>query len=135
MDEEDVEREGCCCFPRRRRNNNSNNNEEEAKKGWCFNLSRNGRTIMMMDLREFCLTDWFIPVSIGFTIAINFDKTIEQFVSSWITPLVGILFGEHHDDLVFTVRGSRFTYGLFIDSLLNTSKFHIYVYILAYNVD
>lgn len=119
--DEDVETPGCC-FGRNRKSDNRESQDRE-QKGWCLNLSKDGRTMMMVDLREFCLSDWLIPVSIGFTIALNFDKTIEQFVSSWITPLIGILVGEHHDDLVFTVRGAKFTYGLFIDSLLNTSKY------------
>jgi len=87
--DEDVETPGCC-FGRNRKSDNRESQDRE-QKGWCLNLSKDGRTMMMVDLREFCLSE--------------------------------ILVGEHHDDLVFTVRGAKFTYGLFIDSLLNTSKY------------
>lgn len=121
MDEDsDVETTGCCsCFRRRKNNREAQDGE---KKGWCFSLSKDGRQMLIVDIREFCLAQWFIPVSVGFTVALNVDKTVEQFVASWIMPLIGIFAGEHHDDLVFTVRGAKFTYGTFIDSLLNTGK-------------
>jgi len=77
--DEDVETPGCC-FGRNRKSDNRESQDRE-QKGWCLNLSKDGRTMMMVDLREFCLSD------------------------------------------VFTVRGAKFTYGLFIDSLLNTSKY------------
>ncbi len=114
---EDEEVDQGCCFARR----NRASKENKGKNGFCFKFCR-GENTVVVDFREFCLSELFIPLSAAFILALALDRTVEQFVSSWLTPLIGIAFGEHHDDLVFTIRDSKFTYGTFIDSFLNTRK-------------
>lgn len=50
---EENEFQSCCCFPGRTKT------EEGRRKEWCLNLTKNGRTRLLLDFREFCLADFF----------------------------------------------------------------------------
>ena len=43
---------------------------------------------------------------------------INSFVSSFVSPLIGILGGSSFEDLAFTINGSNFTYGIFINQAI-----------------
>ena len=68
---------------------------------------------------DFLFSNDFLTVAIGITIGVSFTTMVTTLVSSFITPLVSILFGGvDFSKLHFTFRKNKFTYGLFIDSVI-----------------
>jgi large conductance mechanosensitive channel len=74
---------------------------------------------ILVELRNFMLGGDFIKLACAFVIALALQKLITQFVASFITPILGIIGSRSFQDLDFRVRGSKFSYGLFIDALIS----------------
>lgn len=69
--------------------------------------------------RDFLLLGSGIKYAVGFIIGGMFLSLINHFTSAFITPWLGVIFGERNiATLFFTINGSQFPYGLFIDTLI-----------------
>ncbi|EFN53497.1 hypothetical protein CHLNCDRAFT_136814 [Chlorella variabilis] len=55
-------------------------------------------------------------MAVGIVVGAAFTDLIKSFVSDWITPLIGAIFqGGDFNELTFSVNGSTFFYGHFIN--------------------
>jgi large conductance mechanosensitive channel len=61
----------------------------------------------------------FIRLAAAFVLALALESLIKSLVSSFITPVLGIIGSRNFNDLDFTVRGSRFAYGEFINAAIS----------------
>ena len=73
----------------------------------------------MKDFKEFILRGNVIDLAIGVAIGAAFATVVTAFTENLLTPLLAIP-GDAADfsDLSFTVSGSEFRYGAFIDALI-----------------
>lgn len=73
---------------------------------------------MFKGFRDFIMRGNVIDLAVGIVIGIAFGAVINSFVKNLITPLVGIIGGKDFSSLTFTIHGSTFTYGNFINDLI-----------------
>jgi large conductance mechanosensitive channel len=75
----------------------------------------------MKDFKEFLLRGNLIDLAVAVVIGVAFTAVVTAFVNSLITPLIKAIFGGKNQfaGLYFTVNGSKFTYGSFLNALLS----------------
>ena len=74
---------------------------------------------MLKEFREFVLRGNLVDLAVAVVIGTAFGALVTAFVRDLITPLIAALGGEpDFSDLAFTINGSRFLYGDFINALL-----------------
>mmetsp|Transcript_44843 Transcript_44843/g.110029 ORF Transcript_44843/g.110029 Transcript_44843/m.110029 type:complete len:151 (-) Transcript_44843:62-514(-) len=76
------------------------------------------RNRTLKEFRDFLLGGNFIRVAVALIMALALNDLVRVFVSSFVTPIIGIIGNTSFDELVFTIRGSKFTYGEFFDALI-----------------
>ena len=75
---------------------------------------------MLKEFRDFVLRGNVVELAIAVVIGAAFGALVTAFVSSFVTPLIAAIGGKpDFSALDFTVNGSRFTYGAFINALLS----------------
>ncbi|MGD9573313.1 MAG: large conductance mechanosensitive channel protein MscL [Thermoleophilia bacterium] len=73
----------------------------------------------MKDFKEFVLKGDVVSLAVAVVIATAFGAVIAAFVANVITPLIAAIGGQpDFSELDFTINGSRFQYGLFINALI-----------------
>ena len=71
------------------------------------------------DFKEFILKGDVIALAVAVIIATAFGAVVASFVANVITPLLAALGGQpDFGELDFTINGSRFQYGLFINAVI-----------------
>src|SRR5947209_9679249 len=74
---------------------------------------------MLKDFRQFILRGSLVDLAIAVVVGTAFTALVNSMVKSLITPLIAAIFGKHDfSNLVFTINGSRFLYGDFINALI-----------------
>jgi large conductance mechanosensitive channel len=74
----------------------------------------------MKDFKEFLLRGNLVDMAVGVVIGIAFAAVVTALVSDLITPLIGAIGGQpDFGFLRFTINGSLFLYGAFINSLIS----------------
>ena len=74
---------------------------------------------MLKGFREFILRGNVIDLAVAVVIGAAFGAVVKAFVDNLITPLIAALFGKpDFSGLAFTINGSIFKYGLFINALV-----------------
>jgi large conductance mechanosensitive channel len=74
---------------------------------------------MLKGFRDFLLKGDLITAAVGLVLALATFTLTEAFVGALITPLIGAVVGEpHFEELSFTINGSEFGYGVFINALI-----------------
>ena len=75
---------------------------------------------MIKEFKEFLLRGNLLDLAVAVVIGVAFTAVINAFVSNLITPLIKAIFGgkTQFKGLSFTVHGSTFTYGAFLNALL-----------------
>jgi large conductance mechanosensitive channel len=74
----------------------------------------------MRDFKEFLLRGNVVDLAVGFVIGAAFATVVTAFVAGLITPLIAAIGGEpNFSELSFTINGSEFLYGDFINALLS----------------
>jgi large conductance mechanosensitive channel len=74
---------------------------------------------MIKGFRDFLLKGDLITAAVGLVMALATFTLTEAFVDSLITPIIGAIIGEpHFNQLSFTINGSEFAYGEFINALI-----------------
>ena len=74
---------------------------------------------MLNEFRQFILRGNLVDLAIAVVIGAAFTAVVNALVSSLITPLVAAIFGEpDFSRLAFTINGSRFAYGEFLNALI-----------------
>ena len=75
----------------------------------------------MKDFKAFLLRGNLIDLAVAVVIGVAFTAVVTAFVNSLITPLIKAIFGGQNQfsGLYFTLNGSKFTYGLFLNALVS----------------
>lgn len=75
---------------------------------------------MLKGFRSFILRGNVVDLAIGIVIGAAFGAVVTALVGDFITPLIAAIGGKpDFGALYFTVNGSRFTYGHFINALIS----------------
>ena len=73
----------------------------------------------MKDFKEFLLRGNLVDMAVGVVIGVAFSAVITALVADLITPLIAAISGSHDfSSLTFTINGSRFGYGDFINKVI-----------------
>jgi large conductance mechanosensitive channel len=79
-----------------------------------------GEASMFKGFREFIMRGNVIDLAVAVVIGAAFGAVVKAFVDNILTPIIAAIFGKpDFSNLVFTVNGSAFRYGLFINALIS----------------
>jgi large conductance mechanosensitive channel len=74
----------------------------------------------MKDFKEFLLRGNLVDIAVGLVIGVAFAALVTAFVADLVTPLIAAIGGKpNFDSLSFTINGSHFLYGAFINALIS----------------
>jgi large conductance mechanosensitive channel len=75
---------------------------------------------LVTDFKEFLLRGNVVDLAVGIVIGAAFGALVAAFVADLLTPLIAAIFGEQDfSALTFTINGSRFLYGDFLNALIS----------------
>ena len=75
---------------------------------------------MFKGFREFIMRGNVVDLAVAVVIGAAFGAVVKAFVDNVITPIIAAIFGQpDFSGLAFTVNGSIFRYGLFINALIS----------------
>jgi len=75
---------------------------------------------MIKGFRDFILRGNVVDLAVAVVIGAAFGALINSFVADIITPLIAAIFGQpDFSSLTFTINGSKFTYGTFINAVVS----------------
>ena len=75
---------------------------------------------MFKGFREFIMRGNVIDLAVAVVIGAAFGAVVRAFVDALLTPLIGAIFGKpDFSSLMFTINGSAFRYGVFINALIS----------------
>ncbi len=75
---------------------------------------------MLKEFREFLMRGNVVDLAVAVVIGAAFGAVVTSLVSDMITPLVAAIFGEpDFSGLTFTINGSEFRYGSFLNAVLS----------------
>jgi len=78
-----------------------------------------GLPAAVRDFEQFLLRGNVVDLAVGIVIGVAFGAVVTALVADLLTPLVAAIFGSHDFSfLSFTIHGSRFLYGDFVNKLL-----------------
>ena len=73
----------------------------------------------MKDFREFLLRGNLVDMAVGIVIGVAFGAVVTALVADLITPIIAAIFGQpDFSALTFTINGSKFLYGSFLNALI-----------------
>jgi large conductance mechanosensitive channel len=72
------------------------------------------------EFKDFLLRGNLVLLAVAFVIGVAFAALVTAFVTDWVTPIIGAIFGSKgaFASLSFTLHNSVFPYGHFIDALI-----------------
>ena len=74
---------------------------------------------LLGEFKAFLMQGNLIALAIAFVIGAAFVALVNALVADLMTPLVAAIFGQpSFEDLTFTINGSTFTYGQFLNALI-----------------
>jgi large conductance mechanosensitive channel len=74
---------------------------------------------MLRDFKQFLLRGNVVDLAVGIVIGAAFGAVVTALVADLLTPLIAAIAGKHDfSALTFTINGSRFLYGDFINALI-----------------
>lgn len=74
---------------------------------------------MLKDFKTFLLRGNVVDLAVGIVIGAAFGAVVTALVADLITPIVAAIIGKpNFSNLVFTINGSHFKYGSFLNALL-----------------
>jgi large conductance mechanosensitive channel len=75
---------------------------------------------MLKEFREFLLRGNAVDLAVAVVIGAAFGAVVTSLVEDLLTPLIAAIGGQpDFSDLTFTINGSRFRYGEFINTLIS----------------
>jgi large conductance mechanosensitive channel len=73
----------------------------------------------LQEFKAFLLRGNLVDMAVGIVIGLAFAAVVTALVADLITPLIAAIFGSHDfSSLTFTINGSTFKYGDFINALV-----------------
>jgi large conductance mechanosensitive channel len=74
---------------------------------------------ILEEFRNFMFRGNLIDMAVGIVIGLAFAALVTAFVADLITPIIAAIFGKHDfSALSFTINGSHFFYGAFINAVI-----------------
>jgi large conductance mechanosensitive channel len=87
---------------------------------------------MIKGFRDFILRGNVVDLAVAVVIGAAFGAVITSFVADIITPLIAAIFGQpDFSALTFTINGSRFMYGSFINAVISFLLIALAVYFVV----
>lgn len=89
---------------------------------------------MLKGFKQFILRGNVVDLAVGVMIGAAFSAVVSSLVANILTPLIGaIIKTPDFSELSFTINGSVFTYGLFINALISflIVAFAIYFFVVT----
>ncbi|HEU0193987.1 MAG TPA: large conductance mechanosensitive channel protein MscL [Gaiellales bacterium] len=75
---------------------------------------------MIKEFRQFLLRGNVVDLAVAVVIGVAFGAVVTAFVADLITPLIAAIFGKpDFSGLTFTINGSHFLYGDFLNAVLS----------------
>ena len=75
---------------------------------------------MGREFKQFLLRGNVVDLAVGVVMGAAFGAIVNSLVGDMITPLIAAIVGKHDfGELHFTINGSRFAYGTFINALIS----------------
>lgn len=86
--------------------------------------------MMFKDFKKFILRGNVVDLAVAVLIGAAFNAVVNSFVTDMITPLITAFRGKGTDfsNLYFTINGSKFMYGAFINELISFITIAIVVF-------
>ncbi len=73
---------------------------------------------LLSDFKKFLFRGNVVDLAVAVVIGTAFTAVVKALVSDFLTPIIALIFGAHNfNNLSFTINGSRFSYGDFINAL------------------
>jgi len=77
------------------------------------------RPQILKDFEQFLLRGNVVDLAVGVVVGVAFAAVVTALVGDLLTPLVAAIFGSHDfSALTFTIHGSHFLYGAFVNAVL-----------------
>lgn len=74
---------------------------------------------LLGDFKKFLMRGNLVELAVAFVIGAVFAALVKAFIADLITPIIALIFGKpNFGALSFTINGSHFFYGDFINSLI-----------------
>ena len=87
---------------------------------------------MIKGFRDFILRGNVVDLAVAVVIGAAFGAVVTSFVANIITPLIAAVFGQpDFSALTFTINGSKFLYGTFINSVVSFLLIALAVYFVV----
>jgi len=75
---------------------------------------------MVKEFKAFLLRGNVVDLAVGIVMGVAFGAVVTGLVSDLITPIIAAIIGKHDfSTLTFTINGSLFKYGAFINALIS----------------
>src|SRR5204863_5905439 len=76
-------------------------------------------SLMLKEFRQFILRGNLVDLAVAVVVGTAFTALVNSLVKAIFTPLIAAVFGKQDfSNLTFTINGSRFLYGAFINSFI-----------------
>ena len=87
---------------------------------------------MLREFRAFVLRGNMVDLAVAVVIGTAFTAVVNALVADLITPLIAAVFGEpNFNRLSFTINGSQFLYGTFINALITFVLVAVVIFFLV----
>ncbi len=89
---------------------------------------------VLSGFRDFIARGNVVDLAVAVVIGVAFNEVVQSLVADLLTPLIAVIFGEpDFSALSFTINGSKFSYGNFINALISflTVAAAIYFFVIA----
>jgi large conductance mechanosensitive channel len=73
---------------------------------------------VLKEFREFLLRGNLIELAVAFVLGVAFAAVVKSLVDNLITPIIGMIGGVDFSSETFTINGSVFRYGAFINDVI-----------------
>ena len=74
---------------------------------------------MIKEFRDFLLRGNIVELAVAFVLGVAFAAVVTSLVGDLMTPLIAAIFGKQDfSSLTFTINGSEFRYGAFINAVI-----------------
>ncbi len=87
----------------------------------------------MKEFKVFLLRGNLVDMAVGIVIGIAFGAVVTAFVADLITPIIAAIFGQSDfSALTFTINGSKFLYGSFLNAVISfvTIAFAVFFFVV-----
>ncbi len=86
----------------------------------------------LQDFKKFLLKGNLVILAVAFVMGVVFAALVKAFIADLITPIIALIFGKpNFAELSFTINGSHFYYGDFINALITFATTALAVFLFV----